>query len=121
MIRLSEILFLVCALEHIGFFVLESFLWKSDFARKRFQMSKQKAEDTAPLAVNQGVYNLFLAAGIIYTFICRGADLYAANVSFFLGCIVIAGLVGGATVNKRIFFVQSVPALAALILFWVGL
>lgn len=120
MVRASEYIALFSAFEHVGFFVLESFLWKSDFARKRFQMTKQLAEDTATLAVNQGVYNLFLAAGLIFSFVNRNADLYAANLSFFLACIIVAGLVGAATVTKRIFFIQALPALLALILYWLG-
>lgn len=120
MIRASEFIALFCACEHVGFFILESFLWKSDFARKRFQMTKQLAEDTASLAANQGVYNLFLAAGLVFSFVNRSHDLYAGNLSFFLGCIIVAGLVGAATVTKRIFFIQALPALLALVLYWLG-
>jgi putative membrane protein len=120
MIRVSEFVLLFCALEHVGFFILESFLWKGAFVKKRFRMSDQKAADTADLAKNQGVYNLFLAAGLILSFANRSMDLYAANIYFFLGCIVVAGLVGAATVTRRIFVIQALPALIAIVLFAAG-
>ncbi|RYZ85087.1 MAG: DUF1304 domain-containing protein [Proteobacteria bacterium] len=104
------------AVLHVLFFVLESFLWQTPFARKRFGMSVQKAADTVVLAQNQGVYNLFLAGGLFYAQVFRGEGVYLNFVGYFLVCVVIAGVVGGLTVNKRIFFVQGVPALLALAL-----
>jgi|ERR687896_323889 putative membrane protein len=104
---------LVAAL-HLYFLVLEMFLWKKPFGRKTFGLTREKAEATALLAANQGLYNGFLAAGLIW-----GLSLGAAGFSvkvFFLICVVIAGLFGAATANRKILWVQAVPGAVALVL-----
>lgn len=101
---------LVAAL-HIWFLILEMFLWQKPPGLKAFRMSPEKAATTAVLAANQGLYNGFLAAGLIFSLII-GAQTY---VIFFLGCVIVAGLYGAHSVSRKIFFIQSLPALLALI------
>ena len=98
------------ALQHLGFLVLEMFLWTKPLGRKVFGLDREFAERSAALAKNQGLYNGFLAAGLVYA-IATGSREFAM---FFLACVVVAALYGAYSVNKRIFFVQGVPALAAL-------
>lgn len=116
MLLLADIFVFLVAFLHVGFMVLETFLWQTPFAKKRFAMSDQKAADTAVLAKNQGVYNLFLAGGLIFAQCYRGEPVYTAIVGYFLGCVIVAGIYGAATVTKRIFFIQAVPAIIALAL-----
>ena len=98
------------ALLHLYFLVLEMFLWTRPIGLKTFRNTPEKAETTRVLAANQGLYNGFLAAGLFYA-IATGSREFAL---FFLACVIIAALYGAYSVNKRIFFVQGVPALAAL-------
>lgn len=102
----------IVALLHIGFLVLEMILWDKPAGRKIFGLSKEDAATTKVLAANQGLYNGFLAAGLIW-------GLVSAFVSvkiFFLVCVIVAGLFGGLTVSKRIWIVQMLPAVVALLL-----
>lgn len=107
------------ALQHFGFFVLETFLWQKPLGRRVFRLTPEAALITAPLAKNQGVYNSFLAAGLVWgLMIALGGGWGSIErgrvlLLFFLGCVVIAGLVGGMTVNRRIFWIQGLPALIA--------
>ena len=112
----ATVLTLVSALEHVYFFVLEALLWKKPLGLRTFQMDAAKAEATAQLAVNQGFYNLFLAAGLL-----AGAltDVTALRV-YALAFVVAAAIVGGATVSLRILVIQGVPAALALVLTWLG-
>ena len=100
---------LVAAL-HFGFLVLEMFLWTRSAGMKVFRLSPQQAQQSKVLAANQGLYNGFLAAGLVYG-IATGLREFAL---FFLGCVVVAGVYGAMTVNRRIFFVQALPALLAI-------
>lgn len=102
------------ALLHLYFLVLEMFLWTRPLGMKVFRLTREKAESTKALAANQGLYNGFLAAGLVWSIMGERRDV----ATFFLACIVVAGLYGAATVNKRIFIVQSVPALLALAALW---
>ncbi|GAA5078211.1 DUF1304 domain-containing protein [Lysobacter panacisoli] len=111
MSTLAMLLIAVVALLHLGFLVLEMFLWTRPFGRKVFRLSPEKAEATKVLAANQGLYNGFLAAGLIWSLCSQRADV----ASFFLACVVVAGAYGAATVNRRIFFIQALPALVALV------
>lgn len=100
------------ALLHLGFLVLEMFLWDKPFGRRTFGLSKELAARTRALAANQGLYNGFLAAGLVW-----GLWLGAAGrpVSlFFLGCVIVAGVFGAATVSRRILWVQALPAALAV-------
>ena len=102
------------ALLHLYFLVLEMFLWTRPLGMKVFRLTREKAESTKALAANQGLYNGFLAAGLVWSIIGERRDV----ATFFLACVVVAGVYGAATVNKRIFIVQSVPALLALAALW---
>ncbi|MCU1348277.1 MAG: hypothetical protein JWO56_1307 [Acidobacteria bacterium] len=102
------------ALLHFWFFILESVLWTKPFGRRVFRLSETKAADTASLALNQGVYNLFLTAGLVWSLLAT--DCAFQLKIFFLACVIVAGIVGGITVKKSIFFIQAVPAIIALFL-----
>lgn len=101
----------VVALLHAYFLVLEMFLWTKPLGLKTFRNTPEKAEITRVLAANQGLYNGFLAAGLIWSIVAQKTDVAL----FFLGCVVVAALYGAYSVNKRIFFVQGVPAIAAIL------
>lgn len=107
---LATVLVLLVAALHLYFLVLEMFLWTRPTGLKVFRQSREKAEQSKVLAANQGLYNGFLAAGLVYG-VASGSREFEW---FFLACVVVAGAFGAATVNKRIFFVQAVPALLAL-------
>jgi putative membrane protein len=99
------------ALLHLYFLVLEMFLWTRPLGLKTFRNTPEQAQATRVLAANQGLYNGFLAAGLLYGAITGTR----AFVVFFLLCVVVAGLYGAYSVNRRIFFVQALPALLALV------
>ena len=101
---------LVAAL-HLYFLVLEMFLWTKPTGRKVFGNTPEFAEASKVLAANQGLYNGFLVAGLAWGI---GSDRTDVTV-FFLGCVVVAGLYGAATVSRRILVVQALPALVALV------
>ena len=107
---LANVLIGLVALLHVYFLVLEMFLWTRPLGLKTFRNTPEKAEITRVLAANQGLYNGFLAAGLFYA-IATGSREFAL---FFLAFVLAAALYGAYSVNKRIFFVQGVPALAAL-------
>ena len=110
----ARILIALIALEHVYILVLEMFLWTTPRGRKAFGMTPEFAEQTKVLAANQGLYNGFLAAGLIWSLLAAAA--YATQLAiFFLGCVLVAGLYGGATANKRIWYVQALPAAIALV------
>ncbi len=115
----SAVLVACVALEHAGFFVLESFLFKTPLGLKIFKLTPQAAETCAVFAANQGVYNGFLAAGLVWGLLAAPEAALGVK-TFFLACVVVAGVVGGATVSPRIFFVQGLPALLALLLLRTG-
>lgn len=108
------ILTLVVALLHVYFLVLEMFLWTRPLGLKTFRNTPEKAELTRVLAANQGLYNGFLAAGLFWGLF----DHLPMLVNFMLGCVIVAGLYGAYSVNRRIFFIQSVPAILAAIAWW---
>src|SRR5947209_16168190 len=110
---IAKILIALVALEHIYFLVLEMFLWEKPRTRAAFGLSAEQAAQNKVLAANQGLYNGFLAAGLIWALLAPAA--YAAQLAlFFLACVLIAGLYGGATANKRIWPLQALPAALAL-------
>ena len=105
---------LVAAL-HIYFLVLEMFLWQKPQGLKTFKNTPEKAEITAVLAANQGLYNGFLAAGLIWGLL-HSAPAFAFQIkAFFLLCVIVAGLYGAYSVSRKILFVQALPAAIALI------
>ena len=109
----SQILTGLVAALQAYFLVLEMFLWATPFGQKTFARTAAEQESTKVLAANQGLYNGFLAAGLVWSLV--GDELYALPVRiFFLACIFVAGLYGGATASKKIYFVQALPAAIAL-------
>ena len=112
MLILAHVLVILVALLHLYFLVLEMFLWTRPLGLKTFRNTPDKAEVTRVLAANQGLYNGFLAAGLIW-----GLALGPAGTAiklFFLGCIVVAGVYGAATSSKKILFTQGIPGLITL-------
>lgn len=102
------------AILHVWFLVLEMFLWTRPSGRRAFGLSAEFAEQSKVLAANQGLYNGFLAAGLLWG-LWLGPDGMAV-VRFFLGCVVAAGLYGGFTASRKVLWVQALPAAVALIL-----
>ncbi|GAA0716977.1 DUF1304 domain-containing protein [Dokdonella soli] len=110
---IANVLVALVALLHIYFLVLEMFLWDTPYGRKTFGLTPEFSAASKTLAANQGLYNGFLAAGLIWG-LCLGASGWHVKI-FFLSCVIVAGLYGGWTVSRKIFFVQALPALLALI------
>ncbi|MGB6054327.1 MAG: DUF1304 domain-containing protein [Burkholderiaceae bacterium] len=108
----ANIVVAVLAALHLYFLVLEMFLWDKPAGRRAFGLTPEFAAATKALAANQGLYNGFLAAGLVWG-LWLGAGGYAVKL-FFTGCIVVAGLFGAATASRKILFVQALPALLAL-------
>jgi len=109
---LANVVIGIVAVLHVGFLVLEMFLWNKPFGMKTFGMTQELADASATLAANQGLYNVFLAAGLIWGL---WADLLPVKV-FFLLCALVAGVYGGLTAKRTILFIQGLPALIGLIL-----
>ncbi len=110
----ADILVGLVALIHLYILVLEMFLWTTPRGRAAFGTTEEFAAQTKVLAANQGLYNGFLAAGLIFGLV-KGGDVGYAFVVFFLLCVIVAGLYGAATSSRKILFVQSVPAAVALL------
>jgi putative membrane protein len=114
MALISNIVVALVALLHVYFLVLEMFLWNKPLGLKTFRMTAEKAEVTKLLAANQGLYNGFLAAGLLW-----GLSLGEAGLSiklFFLGCVIVAGVYGAVTVGRKILFIQAMPAVIGSLL-----
>ncbi len=107
---IAIVLIVLVALLHVYFLALEMFLWTRPLGMKTFRNTPEKAEITKVLAANQGLYNGFLAAGLLWSVVAVKQDVAL----FFLGCVVVAALYGAYSVSKRIFYVQGVPAIAAI-------
>jgi putative membrane protein len=108
MSMLANIVVAIVALLHVYFLVLEMFFWTKPLGLKTFKRTQAQADDSKVLAANRGLYNGFLAAGLLW-----GLSLGAAGLSikvFFLLCVVVAGIYGAATVGKKILYVQALPA-----------
>jgi putative membrane protein len=114
MIIIANVLVALVALIHVYILVLEMFLWTSPPGHRAFGTTPQFAQQTRVLGMNQGLYNGFLAAGLVWGLVAGGDTGFAAKV-FFLVCIAIAGIFGAATASRRILFVQTVPAVLALL------
>jgi putative membrane protein len=120
MIWIANLLVALVAVLHVYFLVLEMFLWQQPLGLKTFRNTPEKARDSAVLAANQGLYNGFLAAGLIWGLI-QGTPAFALQIKvFFLLCVVVAGVYGAATVSRRILYVQAAPAALALVLLWLA-
>ena len=110
---LSTLLIGLVAFLHLGFLVLEMFFWNKPLGRRVFALSPELAEGSAPLAANQGLYNGFLAAGLIWS-LCGPDHAFSIKV-FFLICVIVAGIFGGLTAKRSILYVQALPGLFALL------
>jgi putative membrane protein len=120
MVWIANILVALVAVLHGYFLVLEMFLWTRPLGLKTFRNSLEKATDSAVLAANQGLYNGFLAAGLVWGLV-HGTPAFGFQIkTFFLLCVIFAGAYGAATVSRRILYVQAVPAAIALILLWLA-
>ncbi|MFC5469326.1 DUF1304 domain-containing protein [Cohnella suwonensis] len=112
---IAAILVGIVALQHAYFLIVEMFLWTSPGTRKRFGTSSSFARDSKPLAANQGLYNGFLAAGLVWGLMYPNASAGYQIQTFFLVCVLVAALYGGWSVKKSILYAQGIPALAAWI------
>ncbi len=120
MIFIANALVAVVAALHVFFLVLEMFLWDKPLGLKVFRNSIEKATDSKVLAANQGLYNGFLAAGLIWGLFHPNPAFALQIKIFFLLCVIVAGAYGAATVSRRILYVQAAPAALALILLWLA-
>ena len=111
MTALANILIGIVALLHLGFLALEMFFWDHPVGRKRFGMTAEYSKASATLAANQGLYNGFLAAGLVWGFVSGDFSIKI----FFLVCVVIAGIYGGLTAKRSILYIQALPGLLALL------
>ena len=107
---IANVLIGLVALSHLGFLVLEMFFWDHPVGRKVFSLTPEISARTAALAANQGLYNGFLAAGLVWALWADRLDLRV----FFLGCVIVAGVFGGLTAKTSILFIQALPAAIAL-------
>jgi putative membrane protein len=113
-------LVLLVALEHLYFLYLEMFQWTAPRGLKIFRNTPQKAEDSKVLAANQGLYNGFLAAGLLWGLVYPVAAAGLHIQMFFLGCVIVAGIFGGFTVSRRILYLQAGPATLAMLVLLAG-
>ncbi len=109
---LSHVLTALVALEHVYILVTEMFLWTTPYGLRAFGNTREKAELTRALAANMGLYNGFLAAGLLWSFVA--AEPRPIRL-FFLGCVVVAGVFGGVTAMRKILYLQAGPAALALL------
>jgi len=113
---IAQILIIIVACLHLYFMYFEMFAWTT-LGRKIFrQFPVDLFEPTKSMAANQGLYNGFLSAGLIWSLLIQD-PIWSVNVAlFFLGCVAVAGIYGALTVSKKIFFIQALPALVAMLL-----
>lgn len=114
----ANVLTALVALIHIYIVVLEMFFWDTERGRKAFGMTAEFAAATKVLAANQGLYNGFLAAGLIWG-LWLGDGGFAVK-AFFLACVIVAGAFGAATASRKILYIQALPAALALAALWAG-
>ena len=108
---IALLLVAIVALSHVGFLVLEMFLWTDPVGYRIFGTTPEFAAQSAVLAANQGLYNGFLAAGLLWGLVAGRRDLKI----FFLACVIVAGVYGGLTAKMSILYVQALPGLLALL------
>ncbi len=114
MSELANVAVAVVAFLHLLFMILEMVFWKKPLGTKIFGLKREVAESSAALAANQGLYNGFLVAGLVWS-LMAGEMAHSLKL-FFLGCVLIAGLFGALTVSRNILWVQALPAAVALLL-----
>ena len=110
----ANVMIALIALLHVWFLILEMFLWTRPSGRRAFGVSAEFAEQSKALAANQGLYNGFLAAGLVWG-LCLGGAGFGVKV-FFLGCVLAAGIFGGLTASRKILWIQALPAALGLAL-----
>jgi putative membrane protein len=115
----SSLVVAFVAVLHLYILVLEMFLWDKPMGRRAFGLSPERAALTKVMAANQGLYNGFLAAGLLWSLLAPQA-LARPLQFFFLGCVLVAGLFGAATASRKILYIQALPALVGLGLVWMG-
>lgn len=118
MLVIANVLVAVVAALHVYFLILEMFFWTKPLGLKTFRNSIEKATESAVLAANQGLYNGFLAAGLVWGLLHPNPAFGFQIKAFFLLCVIVAGAYGAATVSRRILTVQAAPAALALLLLW---
>ena len=116
----AAVFVVLVALLHAFFLVLEMFLWTTPYGRRVFRTTPEVAESSRVLAANQGLYNGFLAAGLLWGLVAYGVVAGRPVITFFLLCVIVAGVYGAATVSRRILLIQALPAAIALILVWIA-
>ncbi|MFT6277129.1 MAG: putative membrane protein [Halioglobus sp.] len=114
--QLSTILVLFVALSHVAILILEVFFWNHPVGRDAFSMTLQQSQATQVLAMNQGIYNGFLAAGLFWGLWSERIDLKV----FFLCCVSVAGIFGAVTAKSSILFTQGMPAMIALAVLYIS-
>ena len=116
MTAIANIAIALVALLHLWFLILEMFLWDKPFGLKAFGLTPERAAASKSLAANQGLYNGFLAAGLLWGLILgpAGRDIEI----FFLACVIVAGVFGAFTASRKIFWVQGLPGIVAFALAW---
>jgi len=120
MIVIANVLVALVAVLHIYFLILEMFLWTKPVGLKTFGNSQERANAMAVLAANQGLYNGFLAAGLLWGLL-QAVPAFALQIKvFFLICVIVAGVYGAYSVSRRILFVQAAPAALALACLWLS-
>lgn len=112
---IAQILVGLIALLHLYIMVLEMFLWTTPRGLKAFGQTRESAEASKTLAANQGLYNGFLAAGLIWGLVQPDREIGRQIEMFFLACVAVAGLYGAVTAKRSILFVQTVPAVVAMV------
>lgn len=115
MVLASQVLTGLVAALHFYFLVLEMFLWATPVGQKAFGRTAEEQQSTKVLAANQGLYNGFLAAGLVWSLVGAAGVAIPVRV-FFLGCVVVAGLYGGLTATRKILIIQALPAALALVI-----
>ncbi len=112
----ANLLVALIAIEHIGIMVLEMFFWNHPVGQRIFGMTAEVAASSAVLAMNQGLYNGFLAAGLVWGLLSGRLEIKL----FFLVCIIVAGIFGGLTAKTSIVFTQALPAFIAAVVLLAG-
>jgi putative membrane protein len=120
MIWIANAMVALVAALHVYFLVLEMFLWTKPVGLRTFGNSAEKARDSAVLAANQGLYNGFLAAGLCWGLLQPDPGFALQVKTFFLVCVIVAGVYGGVTASRKILLVQAAPAALALLLLWLA-
>ncbi|HTV84762.1 MAG TPA: DUF1304 domain-containing protein [Dyella sp.] len=119
MSAIANLVIAIIALMHLWFLILEMFLWDKPTGRRAFGLTAEFAAQSKVLAANQGLYNGFLAAGLIWGLLLGGIEGMHVKV-FFLACVFIAGVYGGLTATRKVLWIQAAPAVVGLICVWLS-